>query len=76
MPQDGGEEGAEVSHTGGRPRDRRFGKLSLHVDRKFGSYPRYTSRIYMHCLLIFQEVMPISKTRNQLTDKAQALKHQ
>ncbi len=27
---------------------------------------RYTSRTYMHCLLIFQEVMPISKTRNQL----------
>ena len=30
---------------------------------------RYTSRTYMHCLLIFQEVMPISKTRNQLHDK-------
>src|SRR5712692_11264262 len=28
---------------------------------------RCTSRIYMHFLLTFQEIMPISKTRNQLT---------
>ena len=27
---------------------------------------RWTSRICMHFLLTFQEVMPISKTRNQL----------
>ena len=30
---------------------------------------RCTSRIYMHFLLTFQEVMPISKTRNQLQRK-------
>ena len=27
---------------------------------------RWTSRTGMHCLLTFQEVMPINKTRNQL----------
>jgi hypothetical protein len=31
------------------------------------AYPRWTSRPYMHFSLIFQEVRPISKTRNQLT---------
>src|SRR6266702_2830766 len=30
---------------------------------------RCTSRTYLHFLLIFQEVRPISKTRNQLQDK-------
>jgi hypothetical protein len=30
------------------------------------AYPRWTSRPYMHFPLIFQEVRPISKTRNQL----------
>jgi hypothetical protein len=29
---------------------------------------RCTSRLYMHFLLIFQELRPISKTRNQLFD--------
>ena len=29
---------------------------------------RYMSRLYMHCLLMFHEVRPISKTRNKLMD--------
>jgi hypothetical protein len=34
---------------------------------------RCTRRLCMHCLLTFQEVMPISKTRNQLVDSVSPL---
>jgi hypothetical protein len=36
---------------------------------------RCMSRTYMHCLLMFYEVRPISKTRNQLTLQRHLMKY-
>jgi hypothetical protein len=70
---------AHSGHSGGQEREPRVVPSEKYAARRGSvedemrmitarfahALQRYTSRTYMHCLLIFQEVMPISKTRNQ-----------
>src|SRR5712691_2768589 len=74
---------AHSGHSGGQEREPRVVSSEKYAARRGSvedemrmitarfahALQRYTSRTYMHCLLIFQEVMPISKTRNQLYGK-------
>src|SRR6266850_6782061 len=71
---------AHSGHSGGQEREPRVVPSEKYAARRGSvedemrmiparfahALQRYTSRPYMHCLPIFQEVMPISKTRNQL----------
>ena len=78
---------AHSGHSGGQEREPRVVPSEKYAARRGSvedemrmitarfahALQRYTSRTYMHCLLIFQEVMPISKTRMNLAPSGRTL---